>query len=94
MTNAERFDQIFGVGQANLAVASCEWWDREYKTLPNPFTESAIKLIENCPSLINRFAEKIDSLIDNWEFNDAPLEPIEIEIAHVGYTAEQCGYEK
>ena len=55
-------------------------------------TEGAKILIEHCPALINRFAEKVNSLIDNWDTLDTNLEPI--EIAHVGYTSEQMGYEK
>ena len=30
MTNAEKFEQTFGVGQANLAIADASWWDKEY----------------------------------------------------------------
>lgn len=55
-------------------------------------TEEARILIEHCPALVNRFAEKVNSLIDNWDTLDTDLEPI--EIAHVGYTSEQMGYEK
>lgn len=55
-------------------------------------TGEAKILIEHCPALVNRFAEKVNSLIDNWDTLDTDLEPI--EIAHVSYTSEQMGYEK
>lgn len=32
MTNGEKFDQTFGIGQANLAIATCSWWNEEYRT--------------------------------------------------------------
>lgn len=60
MTNGEKFDQIFGIGQANLAIATCSWWDEEYKP------------------------------VSRCDDSDPDL----VEISHVGYTAEQCGYEK
>ena len=62
--------------------------------MPDELTPFARELITRCPNLINRFAEKINSMIYNWEYDELPLEPIDIEIQHVGYTAEQCGYEK
>ena len=34
MKNAEKFEQVFGVGQANLAIADASWWDREYPKFP------------------------------------------------------------
>ena len=56
----------------------------------------ARELIRTCPELINKFAERINRLIDNWDAMDPdhaePLEPI--EIYHAGYTKEQCGYDK
>ena len=55
-------------------------------------TEEAKILIEHCPALVNKLAEKVNSLIDNWDTLDTDLEPI--EIAHVSYTSEQMGYEK
>lgn len=30
MTNGDKFDQVFGIGQSNLAIASCAWWDDQY----------------------------------------------------------------
>lgn len=55
-------------------------------------TEEAKILIEHCPALVNRFAEKVNSLIDNWDTLDTDLKPI--EIAHVSYSPAECGYEK
>ena len=56
----------------------------------------ARELIRTSPELINKFAERINRLIDNWDAMDPDhketLEPIEIN--HVEYTPEQCGYEK
>ena len=49
-----------------------------------PFTPSAMNLIHYHPDLINRFAAKIDSLIDNWQDEDPDreevLEPIEVHV--------------
>ena len=110
MTNGEKFDQVFGVGQANLAIAACSWWDEEY-TAPKcivtvtELSDSARSMLMNCPELINKFAKKIDSVIDNWDAADPDgsymLKPIEVHcrsediqelLQHVGYTDEQCGY--
>ena len=64
--------------------------------MPDELTESAKELIATCPHLINLFAERISKMIENWAesdvYHDDILEPI--EIAHVGYTQEQCGYDK
>lgn len=60
--------------------------------LPDGLTREALELITKCPHLINRFAQSINELIDNWDVCDTPLEPI--EITHVEYTSAECGYEK
>ena len=56
----------------------------------------ARELIRTSPELINKFAERINRMIDNWDAMDPDhtetLEPIELH--HVEYTPEQCGYEK
>ena len=78
--------------------------------MPDELTDYAKELITRCPQLINRFAEKINSMINNWHESEREevLEPIEIHapgtftitedvqdlICHVGYDAAQCGYEK
>ena len=76
--------------------------------MPDELTDFAKKLITRCPALINLFAEKINSIICNWEHDEIPLEPINLNddlhvvytgdiqdlISHVGYDAAQCGYEK
>lgn len=66
--------------------------------MPDELTESAKELIATCPHLINLFAERISKMIENWAesdvYHDDVLMPIDIEIQHVGYTAEQCGYDK
>ena len=51
-------------------------------------TKEAIELIEKCPYLVNRLAEKVNRMIDNWEDGE------DVEIVHVGYSAAECGYEK
>ena len=63
-------------------------------------TPSAKNLVENCPHLINRFASRLDDLIDNFP-RDTELVPLEIEnigelpiIVHAGYTDAECGREK
>lgn len=62
----------------------------------NRLTKDAEILVENFPYIINRLAEKLNSMIDNWDpdagTREEALEPIEIQ--HVGYDAEQCGREK
>ena len=64
--------------------------------MPSELTPYAVELITKCPQLINLFAEKINHMINNWDGCDPgrveTLEPI--EISHVGYTMEQCGYDK
>ena len=75
--------------------------------MPDELTPFARQLITSCPALINLFAEKINSLIYNWEHEEVPLEPITAVlpdtrhdkniqelISHVGYDAAQCGYDK
>ena len=66
--------------------------------MPDELTEFAKELIRNCPHLINLFAEKIGGMINNWDetsvYHEEILEPIDIEIQHVGYTMAQCGYDK
>ena len=42
----------------------------------SPFTPSAMNLIQFHPDLINRFAAKIDSLIDNWQDEDPDREEV------------------
>lgn len=62
--------------------------------MSDELSEEAKELIQKCPHIINRFAERINKLIDNWDY-DGNFEAIEpIEITHVSYTKEQCGYEK
>ena len=65
-------------------------------TLPDELTPYAVELITKCPQLINMFASKINRMINNFEPSDPDhtevLEPI--EISHVGYSMEQCGYDK
>lgn len=64
--------------------------------MPDELTDYAKELITKCPQLINLFAAKVNRMINNWDGCDPDhieaLEPI--EISHVGYTMEQCGYEK
>ena len=52
--------------------------------------------VERCPQLINRFAERVNALIDNWDPGDTDhieiLEPVTLE--HVTYDNEQLGREK
>ena len=64
--------------------------------MPEELTPYAVELITKCPQLINMFADRISFIMDNIDGCDPnyveTLEPI--EIAHVGYTAEQCGYDK
>ena len=75
--------------------------------MPEGLSPFAVKLITRCPALINLFAEKINSMIYNWEHDEIPLEPITAVlpdtrhdkniqdlISHVGYSKEQCGYDK
>ena len=78
--------------------------------MPDELTDYAKELITRCPQLINQFAEKINSMINNWHEGDRDevLKPIDIHapgtfvyteveqelISHVGYDAAQCGYEK
>ncbi len=62
----------------------------------NELTPEARELVERCPQLINRFAERVNALIDNWDPGDADhieiLEPVTLE--HVAYDDEQLGREK
>ena len=75
--------------------------------MPDELTDFAKELILRCPYLINRFAEKINSMIYDWDMER--LEPIipkikdypetqelimQELISHVGYDAAQCGYDK
>lgn len=62
--------------------------------MPDELTDFAKELIRRCPMLINLFAEKVNHMINNFDETEEVLEPIDVEIQHVGYTAEQCGYEK
>ena len=78
--------------------------------MPNELTPFAVELIQRCPQLINRFAEKINSMINNWhdDEQEEKLEPVYITrpacatdireiqelISHVGYDKAQCGYDK
>ena len=32
MTNGEKFDQTFGIGQANIALIHPDWWEDEYES--------------------------------------------------------------
>jgi len=60
--------------------------------LSEELTDEAVELILRCPHIINRLAQSLNNLIDNWDVCDTPLEPI--EISHVSYTPDECGYEK
>ena len=68
--------------------------------MPEELTPYAVELITKGPQLINLFAEKINRMINNWEHEEIPLEPITLNgdmqelISHVGYDAAQCGYDK
>lgn len=50
--------------------------------MPDELSDFAKELIQRCPALINRFAEKINSMIYNWDPNDTDrkevLKPVEI----------------
>lgn len=74
-------------------LRNCEYY---YDGMPDELTDYAKELIQKCPQLINLFAAKINCMINNFEPSDPDhtevLEPI--EISHVSYTMEQCGYEK
>ena len=74
-------------------LRNCEHY---YDGMPDELTDYAKELIQKCPQLINLFAEKINRMINNFEPSDPDhtevLEPI--EISHVGYSMEQCGYDK
>ena len=64
--------------------------------MPDELSDFAKQLIKRCPQLINLFASKINSMIYNWD-DDPDRQhqiPIDVDIQHVGYTAEQCGYDK
>ena len=60
-------------------------------------TQSARELVENCPHLINRFAARLEAMIDNFparEESDAEEDGDLPTIVHAGYTAAECGREK
>ena len=73
--------------------------------MPEELTEFARMLIQNCPWLVNQWAEKVNAAINNWNSDDhmEVLEPIVLDsshlvcdiqelLSHVGYSDEQCGY--
>ena len=39
--------------------------------MPEDLTPVARELIQRCPNLINRFADKINSMIYNWDDKEA-----------------------
>ena len=73
--------------------------------MPEDLTPFARELIQRCPNLINRFADRINNMIYNWDDKEA-LDPVTIKrpspytgdiqdlLSHVGYDAAQCGYDK
>ena len=75
--------------------------------MPDELTPFAVELITRCPHLINLFADKINRTLSDWGMER--LEPIipkikdypetqelimQELISHVGYTPQQCGYDK
>lgn len=77
--------------------------------MPDELTPFAVELITRCPQLINLFANKVNSLINNWDESDPlheeKIEPVYVTrpacatdiqdlLSHVGYDAAQCGYDK
>ena len=58
--------------------------------LPHELTEASIKLILNCPYLINRLSASLEKMFENLCEDNSILEPIEIK--HVEYSSEALGY--
>ena len=57
--------------------------------LPEELTSESIKLILNCPYLINRLSASLERTFENLEKDNSILEPIEIR--HVEYSLDECG---
>lgn len=56
--------------------------------MPDELTPFAVELITRCPQLINLFADKVNSLINNLEHDEEDLKPAECVIP------KYCDYPK